>query len=230
MFRGLLLAGLLTGLAGCGGGSLPSYEPIAAAAPGAGAGRVYLLVSGWHTDLAVPVGEISGPLAALRDRYPGARDMVFGYGKRSYMTEPGHDLGDWFMGPFPGAGALEVSAIASDPAAAYPTAHIITLDLPPGGAERLSGFLWQTLKKGAADEPVVAGHGDFAGSVVYDAIPGYDLNHTCNTWSAQALAAAGLPIRPAGIIFSRQIEYAAAELAARRAAAGHVAQAGQKPP
>ncbi len=230
--RDVALAVLLAMLAGCAGEAVPPPSAAALApAPDGSAGRVFLLTHGWHTDIAVPAGEIGGPLRVFVERFPQARNIVFGYGKRSYMTEPEHGLGDWLGGPFPGAGALEVSAIESGPAAAYGAAHITTINLPPGGAERLSAFIWATLRKNAAGEPVEAGPGDFSGSVVYDAASGYSLSHTCNTWSAEALAATGLPVRWQGVIFSRQIDAEAQRVAAPAAAAGNdVAQAAPKPP
>lgn len=212
------VVGLLVALAGCAG---PAVRPptattpsATAVAPGATGGKVYLLTHGWHTDIAVPVAEVSGPLRMFLDRYPGARNLVFGYGRRNYMIERDHDWGDLLAGAIPGAGALEVSAIPSDPATAYGAAHTMVIDLPPGGAALLSDFVWRTLSKNAAGEPIEAGPGSFPGSIIFDAASGYDLNHTCNTWSAEALAAAGLPIHAQGIIFSRQIDAEAQRFAA----------------
>ncbi|HTH99510.1 MAG TPA: DUF2459 domain-containing protein [Acidisoma sp.] len=168
---------------------------------------VSLITHGWHTDIGLPAEEASGPLVRVRRLFPGARTLVFGYGKRTFMIAPAHTIGEWIIGPFPGPAAIEVSAISSDAATAYGARHVETLPLPPGGAQRLSAFLWQAFDK-APDGTAHAGElryiaqGNFPGSLFYQASSHYGLLHTCNTWSAEALAAAGLPIRPAGIVFS----------------------------
>ncbi len=214
----MLSVALLAALAGCASetASPPSAPTLVLApAPHGEAGTVALLTHGWHTDIAVPANEISGPLRLFVHRFPGATSIVFGYGKRSFMAAREHTVGDWLDGPFPGRGAVEVSALRTDPAAAYGARHTMTIDLPPGGAARLSAFIWRSFTKNGAGQPVEVAHGGFAGSLVFMAVRGYDLSHTCNTWSAQVLAATGLDIRPAGIIFSSQIDAAARRFAAR---------------
>ncbi len=220
VWRPLALPALLAVLAGCAlGGEPPPLAAVPtavapAAAPGT-SGTVFLLTHGWHTDIALPVAEISGPLRNFVGRFPGASVIVFGYGRRDYMIERDHDLGDMMAGAIPGPGALEVSALRTDPVTAYGAAHTMTIDLPPGGAHRLSAFIWATFRRDGAGEPVKAGPGGFPGSVVYASAQGYALSHTCNTWSAEALAASGLPVRPAGIIFSSQVDAEAQPLAVR---------------
>ncbi len=229
--RRAVLPVLVAALAGCSGATAPLADvappapagqtspanptsPGAPVAPGGGA-TVALLTHGWHTDIAMPEAEISGPLRGFVARFPGARTIVFGYGKRSFMTSREHSVGDWLTSILPGAGALEVSALGTDAATAYGARHTMTLALPAGGAARLSAFIWQTLRRRAAGGPVAVGQGDFAGSLVFATTSGYDLSHTCNTWSAQALAAAGLPIRPDGITLSGQIDAVARQFAVR---------------
>jgi uncharacterized protein (TIGR02117 family) len=190
-------------LAACAGGA----PPVAGLPPGGGpAGTVALVTHGWHTDIAVPADEVTGPLTRFRTLFPGARMLVFGYGKRTFMIAPAHTLGEWIIGPFPGPAAVEVSAISSDAATAYGAEHVETLTLPPGGAARLSAFLWQALSKDDAGNPAYIAQGNWPGSLFYEASTTYGLLHTCNSWSAQALAASGLPITPAGVVFSSTLD------------------------
>lgn len=221
----LLTLWLPLALAACAGGRLPAPPP--AARPGQDS--VSLITHGWHTDIGLPAAEASGPLARFRSLFPGAWMLVFGYGKRTFMMAPAHTLGEWLIGPFPGPAAIEVSAIGADAATAYGAAHVETLPLPPGGAARLSAFLWQAfarMPQGAAEDgtkggggtPRAIARGNVPGSLFYQASSRYGLLHTCNTWSAEALAAAGLPIQPAGIIFSGTLDEQVRELSGRRSA------------
>jgi hypothetical protein len=41
--------------------------------------------------------------------------------------------------------------------------------------------------------------------VFYAATGTYDLSHTCNTWTAEALRAAGAPVSAAGVVFAGQL-------------------------
>ena len=208
--RRRLPALLLLALSACTGAS--GETPPSLAPQPVGAETVSLITHGWHTDIAVPASEVSGPLTRFRALFPGARSLIFGYGKRTFMIAPAHTLGEWVIGPFPGPAALEVSAISSDATTAYGTAHVQRLALPPGGAASLSAFLWQAFAKTSSGDPRYIAQGNFPGSLFYQAKSRYGLLHTCNTWSAEALAAAGLPLRPSGIIFSHTLDERVREL------------------
>jgi hypothetical protein len=52
--------------------------------------------------------------------------------------------------------------------------------------------------------PRLVGPGRFPGSQFYAAEHGYSLAYTCNTWVADALHAAGLPVDEGGVVFSGQ--------------------------
>lgn len=199
-------------LTGCGGGAAPVTTAPSAPPAAASAGSVSLLTEGWHTDIALPAAEAAGPLGRFRRLFPGARMLIFGYGKRTFMIAPAHTIGEWIIGPFPGPAAIEVSAISADAATAYGAGHVQTLALPPGGAARLSAFLWHALATDVAGNPLYIAQGNWPGSLFYEARSRYGLLHTCNTWSAEALAAAGLPVAPAGIIFSGTLDDRAREL------------------
>lgn len=197
--RTLFLLWLPLALAGCG--SAPAVTQTMWRGE-----TVSLITHGWHTDIGLPAAEATGPLARFRQLFPGAQTLVFGYGKRTFMIAPAHSVGEWMIGPFPGPAAIEVSAIGTDAATGYGTAHVETLPLPPGGAAGLSAFLWQAFAKTRDGAPRYIAQGNFPGSLFYQASSRYGLLHTCNTWSAEALAAGGLPIQPAGIIFSGALD------------------------
>jgi hypothetical protein len=47
--------------------------------------------------------------------------------------------------------------------------------------------------------------GPYEGSVYYLAVPKYSAFHTCNTWGAQVLRAAGFHVRTNGVVFAWQL-------------------------
>ena len=78
--------------------------------------------------------------------FPGAKILVIGFGKRTFMTAPVQTSGDLVIGPFPGDGVMLITGLSAAPDMAYSDGTIATLDLPPNGAERLSAFIWKSLK------------------------------------------------------------------------------------
>ena len=68
----------LCGVVGCTPGAPVNSD--AGSAPGSEV--IYVVSGGWHTELALPVEALGGPLAALKPDFPGARYLVFGWGAR----------------------------------------------------------------------------------------------------------------------------------------------------
>jgi len=178
---------------------------------------VYVVKHGWHTDIAIPSGELRGKLTIFQQIFPGVKILVFGFGKRTFVTAPVHTFGDLVVGPFPGAGMLLVTGLSTTPDIAYNDGVTATLILPPGGAERLSDFIWKTLKT-TDGAPVELRPGFFPGSIFYRTQTRYAGSRTCNTWAADALQAAGLNIDPAGVVFSWQTMAQAEPLSTRTCA------------
>jgi hypothetical protein len=170
----------------------------------AGLDVVYVLSRGWHTEIGLAADRLAGPLGIFRSTYPGVRSVMFGYGKRTFLTAPTDDIREYLLGPIPGPAVIEAVVLRASPPVAYGPRGMVTLSLPPGGAERLSAFLWQSLAHDSAGHPRLVGPGRFPGSQFYEAVHTYSLAYTCNTWVADALHAAGLPVDAEGVVFSGQ--------------------------
>lgn len=165
---------------------------------------VYVIDHGWHTDIGVPASELSGPVAVFRTVFPDARALEFGFGKRTFFTARVDSWREYLLGPIPGPAAVLVTGLRVMPDAAYGSGDTVVLHLPPGGAERLSAFLWHEFAKDRAGEPRLIASGTYPGGLFYAATGRYTLGHTCNTWTADALQAAGLPVSGDGVVFAGQ--------------------------
>ena len=167
---------------------------------------LYVVDHGWHTDLVLPATALRGSLHSFRDRFPGMRFLLMGFGRRTFMTAPVTDLADLLIGPLPGRGALLVAALSAPPDQAYSDGTEARLPLDEPAAHRLSDFLWRSFRL-HDDAPSVIAPGFFPGSLFFDATPGYSGLYTCNGWTADALHAAGLsPSAPLfAALFSSQI-------------------------
>ncbi len=188
------------------------------AVPVAGQDAIYVVSRAWHTEIGLPASALTGPLALYRTIFPQARVVMFGFGKKTFITAPAESLSEYLLGPVPGPAAIQVTALTISPAEAYPPGSTITLSLPPGGREAVSDFLWNELGKDQAGAPRLLSVGSNPASLFYAARGGYGLWRTCNTWVADALHEAKLPISGRGVVLSGQVMGRSADAAARQCA------------
>jgi uncharacterized protein (TIGR02117 family) len=185
--------------------SLPSPDG-ALAIPAASHGDVvYIIAGGWHTELALPVAEIRGPLAQLTAVFVGTPYLIFGWGARDFYMAQNPGFGDLLRATVPGPAVMLVIPSGAPPTAYLGPANVWTISLSRQGAAGLSQFLWNSLAKNQTGVPIRAGDGPYPKSMFYTATGTYDASDTCNTWTAGALHAAGLPVSAAGVIFSGQV-------------------------
>lgn len=182
------------GRLGCvlGAGAMLGGCAIPPPAPGCGAVSLWLLNRGWHTEFAIATDAIEGGLQTFVPRFPGARLLLFGYGKRSFMTATVQRFQELLIGPFPGDGVIQVTAISATPA---PPAIGLAFDAQ--ALRALTDFIWSTVDRDETGGPRLLGARD--GAVFYASPRRYSLDYTCNTWSAEALAQAGLPVAVDGV-------------------------------
>jgi uncharacterized protein (TIGR02117 family) len=178
---------------------------------------VYVIAGSWHTEIALPVVEIGGPLARLADRFRGARYLIFGWGARGFYMAKHPDLGDVLRAAVPGPAVMLVIPLWVPPTTYIGPNNAWVIAVSRAGAVRLSQFLWNNLAKNGAGELERAGPGPYPQSVFYTVTGTYDAADTCNTWTADALRAAGLPVTVAGVVFAGQLVDQLPPLTASRA-------------
>jgi uncharacterized protein (TIGR02117 family) len=187
-----------------------SWSPAdgAAAMPAPTAERddiVYVVAGGWHTEVALAVDEISGALARLVAAFPGAQYLIFGWGARDYYMARNPGLGDLLRAAVPGPAVVLVVPLGVPPTAYLGPGNAWPIPLAREGTADLSQFLWDSVAKNQTGAPVRAGDGPYPRSVFYAATGTYGVSNTCNTWTAEALHAAGLPVTTTGVVFAAQL-------------------------
>ena len=168
---------------------------------------------GWHTEIAVAAEDLPAGLAALAAERPGTRHMLFGFGQRDYLLSAERGPLVSLRALFPGEGAMLVTWLPETPEAAYGAAAVIPLGVTGAGLERLRGFLAGSFAADAAGAPERLVWSGQRGAFYAAALP-YSLGYTCNTWTAEALAQAGLPAQVAGVVFAGQVMAEGRRLAA----------------
>ncbi len=159
----------------------------------------------WHTEIGLRAEDLTGPLAALRDRFPGARTLVFGFGDRHYLADPHPGFGDTLLAALPGAGALLVTGLSAAPEAAFGASNVVRLMLSEDGARRAVAYVSNSFTHSETGDLVALGDGPYPGSALYAASMPYSLSHTCNTWTAEVLAEGGAAVSPDGVVTANEM-------------------------
>jgi uncharacterized protein (TIGR02117 family) len=201
----LLLFALL-----CGCASISPSAPV----PN-GEARIYVVGRGWHTDIGLPVDEVSGPLTSLETGFPGVRYMVFGFGEREFYMARKTGSIETVAALFPSKSAILLTALRASPDIAFADQRVVMLHLPQSGVDEIAAGIWQVLEK-RDDAAVRLADGPYVGSVFYASNETYDLFYTCNTWTARLLRSAGFPMTP-DVVFADQVMGQVSQIAERQA-------------
>lgn len=168
--------------------------------------QVWVLDSGWHTGLILSRTELGPNLDRLLQPASDARYFMFGWGNRKFYMAPSPTLGIDIEALFPSKSAVLVESCENPPRKCYTSAvkfHIVMVSAE--GLANLDNYLVQSLQTDARGKLQMLGPGPDAGSEFYASGLSYDAFHTCNTWTAEALYKAGVPINYHGVIFADQL-------------------------
>jgi hypothetical protein len=179
----------------------PSPQP----APAPAVATIYVIDRGWHTELGLAEPIQDKTLAAVARRFQGARYLVIGFGDSTYLKSRTRGFGTMIGALFPGRGILLVTALRAPPAEAFGASQVVPLGVSQDGLEEVLDFLSASFAVPRNGVPREEGAGPYPGSLFYASTRTYDLAYTCNTWMAQALHRAGLPVSAGGVIFAGQL-------------------------
>lgn len=163
---------------------------------------VWVIERGWHTDIGIEASSAGRPLADVRVAFPGVRVLVFGFGDRTYLLHREHGLDDMLAALLPGAGAILVTALRGAPDAAFPPEDVVSLRISARQRARLTEFIAASFSRGDDGTHQKIANGPYPGSAFFASSVTYSLGFTCNTWTAEGLQSAGLPVRASGVLFA----------------------------
>jgi hypothetical protein len=209
---------LLSALAGCA--HAPSFRPPlatertpAAARAGAippafvipaAARELYVVRRSWHIDIGFAAQALGAPLARLTQDSPDARYVLFGFGDRRFLHADHPWLPDMLAALWPGDGLILVTLLADTPQQAFTPAQVITVRLDEAQMLAAQRAVLDSLRERDGN-PVSDGAGPYPDSAFWRASETYSAAHTCNTWAAQVLQAAQLPVRARGVLWAGQL-------------------------
>jgi hypothetical protein len=176
----------------------------AAASAGADSSTIYIARRGWHIDIGMAAADLSPPLNQAAAALAGSSYVFFGFADKHYLLAANHNAPVLLSALWPGAGILLTTGLTNSPAAAFGATHVVTLEVTQDQLRDLRAFIWRSLRT-QDDVLKVYRAGPYEGSVYFLAVPKYSALHTCNTWGAEALRAAGFHVHTAGVIFAGQL-------------------------
>jgi len=210
--RGMAAASLAAPAIGC---AMADPAPIAELGPvPQGTIPLTLLSREWHTDIGVPVDMLDAPTredwlnAVPRPDLPAILPqegrITFGFGAKVFMTAASPGVEEAIAALMNAPGVVAVSGQPARPEDLGEVDDRAEVKVTPEGLARMLGFVRQQVARDEAGRPSLLG-GSFRGRKLFDSRLRYNTDYTCNTWTLQALQAAGLPVRPEGVVWSRQV-------------------------
>jgi uncharacterized protein (TIGR02117 family) len=162
---------------------------------------IFIVHDTWHAAIVIKKADMATVfLPELRD-FPSADYLEFSWGDREYFPAPDGGVGLALKAAFWSTGSiLHVVGFKDAVEKVYPSADIIGITLSEEGFQRLIKFISDTFSRQHPPAPAEARPGLFSNSKFYAAEGKFSLLRTCNTWVAEALSAAGLPINPGYVI------------------------------
>jgi hypothetical protein len=108
-----------------------------------------------------------------------------------------------------------VTGVTTTLQVAFGKDNVIEIPVTTAQLGEAQAFVWRGLSApSGAVAPLQTG--PYAGSLYYSATQAYSAFHTCNTWAAEALQAAGLPVHSFGVELSAQLWIQARRLGHRQ--------------
>lgn len=196
-------------------GSCADRAPHRPISSGPATHQIYVVDRGWHTDIGLPVGELEGRLAALKADFPGATYLVFGFGDRNFLLTRDTGLFDMLHALLPGKAAMLVTGLKTSPGDAFVPRDVVPLGVSATGIRGIEDFIAADFSADSRGGVIRLADGPYPGSLFFASDATYDAFYTCNSWVADALRAAGLPVSDGLVIFAYQVMAEARALTGR---------------
>ena len=166
---------------------------------------VYIVHDSWHAGIVLRRQDLTGKTLPELDDLPGAVFVEFSWGDKDYFPAPSPGISLGLKAAFWSRGSvLHVVGFSNDIESFYPNAQIAELHLAQPAYARLiaylSGSFARTQTGRAPAEPGLVANGRF-----YPSNRRFSLLNTCNTWVAEGLQTAGLPVWPGLVITAGQL-------------------------
>jgi Protein of unknown function (DUF2459) len=165
---------------------------------------IYVVRRQWHIAVEFRTDELAAPLASLAPEFTNVRFLSFGFGDLHYLLAKNKKFPGLFAALWPGRGLILVGGRYASPEGIFGSDQVIRVAITGAQSGAAQAFIWGSLSSdaGTVSPYAVAAHDE---GLYFSTVHSYSALYTCNTWAAQVLAAAGLPIVTRGVILADQL-------------------------
>lgn len=168
---------------------------------------VYILHDTWHTAIVLRPGDISPDTLPELGDFPEAEFVEFSWGDKDYFPDPHAGVFTALKAAFWSSGSvLHVVGFRGDLKTFYRGAAITELRLATTSFDRLTNFISQAFSRPEPRGRSQPNPGLFAHSRFYPSTHRFSVFKTCNTWVAEALESAGLPVSSRQVFTAANLE------------------------
>lgn len=182
----------MVGLWGCA-----TSPPPSATNPCDRVGRFFVVDHGWHTGVVIATDDLLRQLPALAEVFAEAPFVDIGWGDEDFYFADEPNVGHTMQAIlWPTATVLHVAAVSEDPRVYFADvdAEVIEFTVPEEDYLGFLAFVVGSFARSPTGEVESLGPGLYGLSRFYRATGSYHAFYTCNTWTAEAAAAGGVPV------------------------------------
>ena len=162
---------------------------------------IFIVDNSWHAAIVLDRNDLSlVTLPELKD-FPNAKFIEFSWGDQDFFPDP--DSGIWAAlraALWSGGSVLHLVGFSESVSQFYSDARIFELQVNLAAQAELIRYLRQSFARPDSAGRAPASPGLFAYSRFYPATGKFGVLRTCNTWVAEALESAGLPLSPGSVL------------------------------
>lgn len=167
-------------------------------APGEASCKTVVIVhNSWHAAIVLHRDDLSVDVLPELGDFPDAKFVEFSWGDQDYFPDPNSGVWAALRAGFWSAGSV-MHMVGFQPSVRefYRNAEIFELRLNSTAHGKLLRYIAQSFARPVTGGQARARPGLFAYSRFYPATQKFSVLRTCNTWIAEALESAGLPVAP----------------------------------
>jgi len=152
----------------------------------------------WHTGIVLRRQDIPAGVWPERDEFPGIEYLEIGWGDRDFYQarEPSSGMA-LRAALLSGPSVVHVAGFSGPVTRFFAGAEVLEVRLARPDFERLCAFVAGAHARDPAGRAIPLGASLYGAGRFYAGRERYSVFATCNTWTARALRAAGLPMAPA---------------------------------
>ena len=172
-----------------------------------GCKSIYVVHDSWHAAIVLRAADISAAAVPEIVDFPTAEFVEFSWGDKDYFPDPKAGVFTALKAAFWSSGSvLHVVGFSGEVKLFYPTATVTEVRVATSSLDQLTDFISKTFSRSEPSARARASAGLFAYSHFYPSTHRFSLLKTCNTWVAEALESAGLPVAPRQVFTAANLE------------------------